>query len=293
MNIRYLTYRFEWWLRGFIRFNWPIHIDIELNNNCNQHCISCWHSKPDDRKFDIAVMSYDDIERILTYFSKTAKSVKFNLRGEPSLAKTILASIRLAKDLGYVDTMINTNMTMPKEILCEIITVGIDTIIASVDSFDEETYCKLHGCSEQDFGRVIGNLKYAKSLIKEKKLKTRLRINYHRNIYNVDDDMALYKKYFSDMPLVIRDTEKREGSDISNKPKRKKRKRFCPHMNRRVTHLANGKVYPCCVCYNEPDDIQIGIKGYVSWGKRIELFRRYDADMPQSCRECTSADIWR
>jgi len=292
MDYKYYIYRLQWWFRGFLRYDLPIHIDIELNNNCNQACVSCWHSKPEERKFEIAQMPWEDVERILWYFSKTAKSVKFNLRGEPALAVTLIPAIKLAKQLGYIDVMINTNLTMVPQLLDEILDAGIDTIIVSVDASDVGTYQRLHGSTPDQFYRMRSNIAYLHQLKRFNKLKARVRLNFHKNALNWDDDFAVFKKHYPEFKIVERYTERREGSDISNTPKRRKRKKMCPHMNRRVTHLANGKVYPCCVCYNEPEDIQIGIKGYVSWGKRHELRRIYDIDMPETCRNCTSADIW-
>ena len=248
--MKYYFYRLMWHIAPFLPYGKIVHLDLELNNTCNQKCIMCWHSG--EPPFEKHIMPLTNAYAWLRYYrEKGALSVKFNLRGEPLLYKNLTKVVRYAKELGYVDIMINTNgQLLTGEKMRFLNEAGLTTCIVSFDSFLTETYEKIHNCSHAGYMNLHNNLERISEI---EDLSCNVKLNYHINKLNEYEPRL--EKYMG-FPMVYRNTMKREGEDISIKKKRK-RKRVCPHMMRRVTVLSNGTEYPCCVCYNEPEDIKI------------------------------------
>ena len=152
-RLKYLLYRLQWTLAPCLRYGKIVHIDLEINNNCNQSCISCWHSKPKELPFKIETMNLDMVMLYIRHYKILgAKSIKFNLRGEPLLNKNLINYIRHAERLGFIDIMINTNgILLSKEKMIELDQAGLTSCTISVDSLISDNYCKLHGCNKKDY----------------------------------------------------------------------------------------------------------------------------------------------
>lgn len=290
----------KWHLAPILKLSKPTHIDIELNTNCNQKCISCWHNQPKNLPFRQNALTINQVRQYLIDGRKLkANSVKFNLRGEPTLSPILTQSIFYAKHYGYADIMINTNGATDINI-DELFNAGLTTLIISVDSFIEHTYKKMHGATRKQYHSVLDLLLYInkqinKGLYHDKNIV----LNFHVNELN-HKEMHKYERFFNGMrqrgiKIVIRYTENREGKHISI-AKDRKRKNVCPHMYRRLTITANGNIYPCCVCYTEPQDILLSDKDLIDAnnnGKLKALKQDYEQGIfTESCLNCTSGDIY-
>ena len=297
-KLKYLYYRFVWNIAPYLRLESPVHIDIEPNNNCNQKCVMCWHSDPENLPFKNATLPKKKVFKILEEGRAIgALSVKFNLRGEPTIYKDIRSVVKYASELGYTDIMINTNGQCEFGKLLSILEAGVTTCIISVDSFKKESYCKIHNCSPSHYNRLLKNLYKLKHLHIKKELNTKIKLNYHINTINEHDSLDLYKRAFKCFNLMVRGTAKREGEDISHQEYRK-RKKYCPHMHRRLTITANGNIYPCCICWSEPEDIKLGhiddgLEDIWRGHEHTRLIYSYKHKIfPKSCAECSSNDIY-
>ena len=68
-------------------------------------------------------------------------SIKFNWRGEPLLHSRIPDFIRLAKESGILEVIINTNATnLTMKMSEKLIDAGLDLMIYSFDGGTKETY---------------------------------------------------------------------------------------------------------------------------------------------------------
>ena len=282
--MKYWLYRARWWISQYIYLG-PMHLDLEITNKCNHRCITCWH-KDGKPKFKKGDMDRKDIYYNLNLCSGWLRSVKFNLRGEPLTNHyDLIHGLLLALQFGYIDRMINTNGTLlTPEIFEELKVAGLTTCIISVDAVHPNIYSILHGVNKKEFDKLQYNLEY----IRKNKAGIRVILNYHINPLNYDDVEEFKRLYGKDFKLNIKHTMNREGAQISTFTG-KKRKRNCPHMMRRTAVLVNGLQYPCCVCYNEPKDIQI-----MTHERRKELISEYRRGIyTETCKNCTSADIWK
>lgn len=309
--LRYIAYRIKWHMAQYMDFSAPIHLDLELNNNCNQRCVSCWHH--DGASFPIGMMDYSDAVRYLDDFRALGGlSVKLNFRGEPLLYPSLIKVIQHAKQLGFVDIMINTNgMMLSKSMLDDLHIAGLTTLIVSVDSLIRDNYKKIHNATDGQFNRLLSALKF----IREGNYNFRTKLNFHVNAFNQDEDFSVYRRIeWAD--VVIRNTQNREGGHISvvDNSKRKRKKR-CPHMQRRILITQNHKAYPCCVAYNEPEDIRLNqiqrfvnfgygndyvgpmnldIDDYWSYAPRTNIQSCYKRGLYlDTCKNCTSGDIFK
>jgi len=292
--LKYIAYRVKWHLAEYVDFQSPIHLDLELNNNCNQRCLSCWHH--DGPTFEIGMMDKSVALGYLDDFrAQGGLSVKLNFRGEPLLYPYLIEVIQHAKKLGYVDIMINTNgMLLTKSMLDDLSIAGLTTLIVSVDSMIKAHYKKIHNATDAQFKRLMQAL----VLIKDGHYHFKTKLNFHVSAVNANENMDIYRQIrWAD--VVIRDTQNREGGHISlvDNSKRKRKKR-CPHMQRRILITQNGKAYPCCIAYNEPEDIILSsrptpIDHLWNGPVRRVLINQYKRGRYLStCKNCTSSDIW-
>ena len=295
--IKYFLYRLKWHLAKYIDFKYPVHLDLELNNNCNQKCIACWHSER-ELPFKINIMSLSQAKKFLDEGKELKiKSVKFNLRGEPLLHPYLYEIIKYAKKIGYIETMINTNGIFLDQQLINSLNKYLDTMIISIDSFEIDEYCEIHNCTKRDFRKLMENLKILSKMWIKNKLKMKVKLNYHLNLYNKNLSLERYYTNFSMFKLIKNYTRKRYGKDIVIDDIYKKRLKKCPHMQRRITVLADGKIYPCCMCYTENIYLQLGEKGLVNaWNslKRLLLKQNYiRRQYLKICENCTSNEIYK
>jgi radical SAM protein with 4Fe4S-binding SPASM domain len=299
-KINYLLYRFKWHLANYIQFKNPIHLDLELSAICNQKCRSCWHfnnslkTKNKFMSFGVAKIYLDQAKQI------GIKSVKFNWRGESLLNPDFFKIIEYAKSLNFIDLMLNTNGTLLSNINeAMAITEIIDTLIISVDSVKENNYCYIHNCDITQFYNLKDCLDNLKFLKKDKLIKTKIKLNFHINILNQCENIYKIKKQYPDFKIIERYTEKREGQNISNIPQRK-RKNYCPHIQKRLVISIDGKIYPCCVAYNDQNDLQLGFKNSLTLKDAWNSFGRFmiiknirKKTYYNSCLKCTSGDIYK
>jgi radical SAM protein with 4Fe4S-binding SPASM domain len=296
-KIKYLYYRFLWHLAPFYSYGRFVHVDIEINNNCNQKCIFCFHSKK-KLPFKIESMPTSEVfKNIQQAYWLGAKSLKFNLRGEPLINKNICDYIRFADSLGFTDIMLNTNgVLLDTNKVIDLQRAGLTTCIISVDSLKKDNYCKLHGVNVSHFEQLVNNLFVIQKLLKTKSLNFKVICNFHINEINENEDFEMYKKELFPLEINIRYTQNRDGKHISIDNKTKIRKTYCPHMLRRLTILTDGNIYPCCVCYESPTDIKLdrhNLKRSWTGHKRKTLIDNYRKGIyTESCKNCTSADIY-
>lgn len=282
----------QWHLAPYLKYGKIIHIDVEINNNCNQACLSCWHSQPDNLPFKIETM---DHSRVMFWIKKGrdlgAKSIKFNLRGEPLLNKNLQQYIMYANELNYVDIMINTNgVLLTKDMMLQLDKAGLTTCIISVDSFNPNIYCKMHGASLFQFTNLYQNLQDIKGI---NQLTCKVKLNFHVNKLNKDIQEEALKKEFKGFEIIIRNTMVRHGTDISILNPPKKRKKICPHMMRRLTVTANGKNYPCCMCYDEPINLEIGSPTFIKSIREYFIDDYKAGELIHACIYCKSEEIYK
>ena len=164
----YWDYRYLWNTLPKIGVvtNFPIHLDIDVTNRCNLKCIMCPRTElvKEGEFWEEGDLSPYTYRGIVDDGIKSGKrfgglrSIKYNILGEPLLHSQLNWMIWYAKNVGVVDTMLNTNGALLTESLSKsLIMSGLDKLFFSFDSPNRETYNKIRIGTNYD--KVLGNIK--------------------------------------------------------------------------------------------------------------------------------------
>lgn len=129
---------------------------IEPTSLCNLNCAMCFRKTWIDESF--GNLSFEAFERILgdPMFFSDVETVFLGGMGEPLIHPDIFRMIERVRTLGKRVELI-TNGTSIKPDVCErLVSLGIDTLWVSIDSFDPDGYKKIQVGS--DFGTVVSNI---------------------------------------------------------------------------------------------------------------------------------------
>lgn len=144
------------WLKGELIA--PIYVEVGPINSCNHKCSFC---ALDYLKSKGALIDKDILIQTLKDMADFGvKSVMFAGEGEPLLYKPLPEVIQKAKGFG-LDTAITTNGVLLTEEKAKSILKNLTWIKFSIDAGTKKTYGQIHGCKEEDFEKVINNLRFA------------------------------------------------------------------------------------------------------------------------------------
>lgn len=296
INIRYRSYRFLWDYATFLsRGAMPVHLDLEVTARCNLSCVMCPHGT-EDKQFKIGDMDYAMAKSIIKSGSGKIKSVKFNWRGEPTLYRQLPGLISYAKDCGYIETMINTNLNCSKKILEDVILSGLDKMIISIDSFDPLIYAQIR--KRGDLKLVLENLNFVKGLKLSRKNVLAIVVQARRQKLNAEE---IFPSWVKERPAVKRTPEGGYlcGGQVSSG------RRDCLMPLRRLLVSWDGFVYGCCADWfglNSVGRIEDNKPKCLSgiWnGPKIDKLRRElrtkKAFEREPCKSCFSREsyLWK
>jgi MoaA/NifB/PqqE/SkfB family radical SAM enzyme len=138
----------------------PLCLDLEVAAICDLACPYCYrqtYTTPDKiMKIDLAKYLIKEAAEL------GIPSIKFNWRGEPLLNPNLTDLIGYAKELGIIDTIINTNATqLNREKAKKLIQSGVDYVIFSFDGGTSATYEKnrIGRFGNNLFTDVVSNIK--------------------------------------------------------------------------------------------------------------------------------------
>jgi MoaA/NifB/PqqE/SkfB family radical SAM enzyme len=141
----------------------PSYLEIDLTNNCNQHCAGCWlHSylMGDDRLTGAerrATLEYDRVERLILDAKRLgARRLQLSGAGEPFMHPRIEDVLRLAKG-QELDVNVISNFTLVDEDRARLLVdLGVDSITVSLWAGTAPTYVRTHPtASETLFQRIV------------------------------------------------------------------------------------------------------------------------------------------
>ena len=145
---RFLTYRTRWReATSFTKeFDFPLFLVFETMFKCNLKCVMCLHSSPGkevysyDKKLPISVFKNIMKECALHY----CPSMTFGGTSEPLLDPDLVEMIRLAKGIGFIDIMLNTNATLLDPVISRrLIDSGLTRLRVGFDGLTKGTYEKI------------------------------------------------------------------------------------------------------------------------------------------------------
>lgn len=294
-KIKFLLFRLKWHIAPYINFKAPVHVDIELTSVCNLSCIFC-HQQ--NRKYKLGAMSLDKVKDILQQcYELGVKSVKFNWRGESTLHKNFPEILEIAHNYGFF-IYCNTNLYVTdKGKLLSSLAKWVDVLKVSIDTMQHHAYRNIRKGS--DLSTVITNLMILARL--RRKYKMPPVIVSRRTIPKMETDEE-FKSWFikssEKFKFDIRPAMPRNKSNIFGKQKARKRK-YCGQPSRRLVIGWDGKVFTCCVAYNEPRNLCLIINPNINaaWnnGNRETIIDNLKKGYgyPIDCDSCTSKDAYK
>ncbi|MFZ3073447.1 MAG: radical SAM protein [Thermodesulfobacteriota bacterium] len=139
---------------------YPRYVEVEITTRCNLLCTMCEHTYWDEKSMD---MSLEQFKRVVDEFPKL-KYIGLTGIGSSFLNKDFLKMCEYVKSKGLYSEVYDTFLYTDEKVAKELIRIGMDRLIASVDGATKETYEKIRVAS--DFDEVISNVR---SLVKLKK----------------------------------------------------------------------------------------------------------------------------
>ena len=284
-QLDYLLYRGRFRLREYLPFGrFPVHVDIELAAKCQLACTMCPYGTGAFNE-DLQGMMEPEMARMALHQARQggALSCKLNFRGEPGLAPRLDEMVRVAKQMGFVEIAINTNLTaFSLRRLHQLAAVGLDLMIVSVDGATKDTYeaIRVNG----DFAKLMSNLEFIRAM--PKRPKVRLQMVVQDNNRHEKDEMERVFGHLCDELVFqeVRDRGAGEGTDGQRKR--------CPQPWQRLIVAWDGTVFGCCG--NWANEFPLGNIKHESlqeiWhGDRMRELRDMAAKPEQGfpCRDCT------
>jgi len=250
---KYSDYRSEWARTSQLGQNppnAPVHLDVEMQDYCNQSCVMC------PRNTDVhANLGYQinakheiDIDRLKKVISDSAlagvMSLNFGAFSEPLIHRDLWDLIEFSHSKGIIDTRVITNGLLLNRWKNEIFDSGLVNLYISIDAFTDATYEKIRG---KGFNKVISN---TLEIIAERKLRNSalpiIRVSW------VDMEVNQHEKedFISYWSGLADHVDIQNWSDFTDVPVQVDLlvpKAFeCRSPWQRLSILANGDVLPCC-----------------------------------------------
>ena len=249
-DLSFAIYRLKWELATKFKYplSFPVHIDLEINSNCNYRCLFCPHGTGEMRN-DMPMMNLETVEKILDELAKNkVYSIKFNWRGEPALYPHLIDITAYAKKVGIKEVQINTNGCLfDEQKIRDFIKAGIDRVIFSLDATTADVYSKIR--IGGDFDRVVNNIKtfdlIRKELHQDKPFIRVQMVRTELNKHQVED----YKKMWQGIADDIRIsdvTNRGQGDSLQVGDQFSVGRVCCPQPWQRMIISCEGKVLMCC-----------------------------------------------
>ncbi len=155
------------WLRG--ERVAPITIDCALTRSCNFKCVYCYGQLQEN---DARRMTGPVIFRFLDDAAEIGvKGISFVSDGESTCSPHLYKAIARGKRNG-VDMALGTNGALLKESGLVETLADLTYLRFNISAADKQRYCQIHGCKEEDYEKVIENIKTAVKIKKDQHAET-------------------------------------------------------------------------------------------------------------------------
>ncbi len=143
---------------------YPCMIEVEPTTRCNLRCVMCehtyWKEKPRD-------LSFEEFKRIIDQFPGL-KWICMTGIGEGFVNKDYIKMLRYLKSKKIYVELFDNFYFLNEKIITELVDMGIDRILPSIESATKKTYEKIRRGS--DFEKVVKNIKFLINLKKKRNL---------------------------------------------------------------------------------------------------------------------------
>jgi radical SAM protein with 4Fe4S-binding SPASM domain len=249
---RYADYRKAWYgaKPGSVP-DFPIHLDLELIDYCNQNCFFCARNRETHPNLPFKLNTGKKIgKQVLSKLVQEAgreKLMSINIAfGEPLLHPGVFEVVRAFHDAGVVDSRMVTNGTLLHRFMNDVFESGLVNLYISIDAFTENTYKQVRGAG---FQTVVDNVLH---LLEERKRRGSVlpvvRVSFVQmelNQHELEDFKRFWKDKVDLIDINFRTQYNKTG------PVGKTQKWKCIDPFRRLAVTALGEILPCCAFYGK------------------------------------------
>ena len=252
IGVLYSEYRKRW---DNININepasFPIHIDFEVNDKCNQICKMCPRNSKlhPDINYELnkgTVLKFDDYKKIIDEcVPKGLMSTNLGAFGEPLIHPEIMKMVKYSHEAGIIDSRIITNGLLLDKYTDQIFESGLVNLFVSLDAFSEEKYSQIRG---KGYDQVKQNLlNFIKEKKKRKSILPIIRVSFIDMNVNKNEKENFIEYWRDKVDFIDIQVFDDFNVDIT-KPfnMNKKKKWSCKSPWGRLSILSNGNVLPCC-----------------------------------------------
>jgi radical SAM protein with 4Fe4S-binding SPASM domain len=249
---RYSSYREKWNNISYSSIlKYPLHIDFEINDKCNQSCIMCPRNTKThpDINYELNTGSVLDYEKYMEIIdegvNKGLLSINLGAFGEPLINKNVFNMVKYAHEEGVIDSRLITNGLLLDKYIDDIFDSGLVNLFVSIDTFSEEKYLEIRG---KGFKKVKNNLL---DMIEEKKRRNSLlpiiRVSFIDMDINKEEKDAFVEFWEDKVDYVDIQVYDNFNLDITKPYNTNKTKKWeCKSPWARLAILSNGDILPCC-----------------------------------------------
>lgn len=169
---------------------YPIYVEISPSGTCNHRCIFCAFEY---LSYKPQFIEKEPLKKALFDMAKCGvRSVMFSGEGEPFLHKDIVEFILYAKECGLDVAVAMNGSFFTKEKAKASLSI-LTWIKISINGGTKEGYARVHRCKEEDFDKVINNIKEAIRIRNENRYKTTIGAQIVLLPENIDEVCLLAK----------------------------------------------------------------------------------------------------
>jgi radical SAM protein with 4Fe4S-binding SPASM domain len=291
---RYTTYKSQWFLANSgttFACEFPLHIDVDLQDACNQKCKMC-HQR--NRKRTGSIMPEALLRAIIDEGAEHGLcALNFGASAEPLLQKDLLLwGVDHAAKRGIIDIFVHTNGVLLDEAFsANLLDSGLKHLCVSIDAANEITYQKTR--DSLLFSQVVGNtLKFLKLRTDRKQCLPTVRVSFCVNPLNYQEADAFCDYWKDKVDLAELQDYRHVDSSINVDTVFKQTTSKCANPFHRLMVWPDGTVSLCCA-YRSADVLLGNLHdGHISqmWqSPRMQQIRKAFKEqqgLPETCRVC-------
>jgi len=166
----------------------PRELMVEVTMKCNYNCVHCFRRNLINERF--GEMDIDLFRELLKQAVKAkVRKLVFSGWGEPLVHPDISHMIELSKHKGF-EVLLNTNGSLLREYASDIVKLGVDEVVVSIDAVETDLYeaLRIGGMLSEI---VDGLLKLKDRIVRSSTWKPVVSIQFTLNNYNYRDLLKL------------------------------------------------------------------------------------------------------
>lgn len=134
------------------------YIRISITDRCNLRCVYCMPAEGINLIKHEEILSYEEIIRLCSLFSKIGISKVKITGGEPLVRKDVTKLIKSIKEIDGIDNVtMTTNGILLEDMVHDIVKAGLDAVNISIDTLNDHTYRELTRIGDVD--KVVRGIK--------------------------------------------------------------------------------------------------------------------------------------